>query len=163
VQELFNSVLVRWRDKHGRVRNTIRTGACQILDDAGITRQAVLDLGDDTGSSTNAQRVGDNFLSEHAYPKNAGSLAITRPIRDLITGGLVDPFQIEPGELIRVRGVESYPDSLNASSNDGQTVFRIWAMEYSAETNTARLDLDTDARTTANALRRLQKRRTRRR
>lgn len=162
-QELFNEVTVRWTDKDGRPRTNVRTLACAALDDAGITRSTVIDLGDEIGSTAAANRAGDNFLAEHNVPKNAGTLNVSRPIRDLTLGRMVAPFEIEPRELIRVRGVESNPDALNADSNDGQTVFRIWATTYTSDSNTAALELDTDARTTTNALRKLAKRRNRKR
>lgn len=162
-QELYNYVTVRWRDKRGRSRQTKVTGTCPILDAKGIVRRAIIDIGDEFGTDNNATQVGTNFLAEHKYPPNAGTLNVARPIRDLYTGRMVDPHEIEPGNLIRVRGVESYPDALNASSNDGQTVFRIWAMSYSSDSATAALELDTYPRTTAQALARLQKRRERKR
>lgn len=162
-QNLFTSVLVRWRRPNGQVASTIRTGACPILDAEGIERQAVLDLGDEVGSIAGAERAGDDFLAEHRVPKNSGTLTIARPIRDLWTGRLVDPFEIEPAHLIRVRGIESYPDALNASSSDGQTVFRIWAATYTSESNSVSLELDSDSRTTSNALAALMKRRNRKR
>ena len=162
-QELFNEVTVRWKNPNGQTRTTPRTKACAILDAAGIARSTIIDAGDEVGSLAQANTYGDNFLAEHNVPNNAGTLTISRPIRDLTTGALVQPFEIEPGELIRVRGVESYPDALNASSNDGLTVFRIWSMEYDSDSNSAMLELDTYSRTTANALARLMKRRNRRR
>lgn len=162
-QELYNEVEVRWVDKRGRSRRNLVTGACPILDDAGLTRRAQIDVADELGSTANADQIGTNFLLEHKYPPNAGTLNIARPIRDLETGRMVQPFEIEAGELIRVRGVESYPDALNASSNDGQTVFRIWAMTYTADSNVAQLELDTYPRTTAQALARLQRTRSRKR
>ena len=161
--ELYNQVSVRWRDNRGRVRSTLRTGACPLLDDQGLTRRAVLDVGDEIASYNGAVRVGDNFLADHLYPANSGTLTIKRPIRDLMTGRMVAPHEIEPGELIRVRGVESYPDALNASSNDGQTVFRIWAMTYTSDENTSVLELDTYPRTTWAALAKLQTKRPRKR
>lgn len=162
-QELFNQVNVRWRTPDGRVRSTTRTLACSILDARSITRTALLDLGDEIGSSAAADRAGDNFLADHNVPKNAGTLTVSRPIYDRTAKRMVDPHEIEPGELIRVRGVESYADSLNADSNDGLTVFRIWSMTYSSAGNTAQLELDTHSRTEANALTRLFKQRNRRR
>lgn len=162
-QELFNKVTVRWRDRDGRSRTTTRTLACAILDGAGINRSTTIDLSDEIGSSAAAVRAGDNFLAEHNVPNNAGTITVSRPVRDRSTGLMVDPHEIEPGELIRVKGVESYPDALNASSNDGQTVFRIWSMTYSSDSASAVLELDTFSRTVANALARLGKRRTRKR
>lgn len=162
-QELYNKVIVRWRGPNGQSRTTTRTLACAILDDRGIVRSTIIDAGDEIASVAGAQRLGDNFLAEHNVPANAGSLTISRPIRDLTTGRMVDPHEIEPGELIRVRGIESYPDALNASSNDGLTVFRIWATTYSSDSHSAALELDTWSRTTANHLRALAKRRNRKR
>lgn len=166
-QTLYNSVVVRWR-KHRRTRSTTRTAADAGVDDlylgpAGKTRQAFLDLSDEVGSSNAATQRADNFLENHKAPANTGTLNVARPIRDLETGRMVDPWEIEPGNLIRVRGVESYTDSLNASSSDGRTVFRIWAMSYSSDSNTAVLELDTLPRSTYGALRRLLGKRNRKR
>lgn len=162
-QELYNEVTVRWRGPNGRTRSVTRTLACAILDDAGITRSTVIDLGDEVGSAAAATRAGDNFLAEHNVPANAGTITISRPIRDLVTGRTVRPHQIREGELIRVRGIESYPDALNASSNDGQTVFRIWSVTYSSDTDSAACELDIPSRSTTNALVKLAKRRPRKR
>ena len=62
-----------------------------------------------------------------------------------------------------MRGIECYPAALNASASDGQTVFRIWAKEYTSETHSARLELDTYPRTTAAALALIAKKRRRKR
>lgn len=162
-QELYNGVVVRWTDRRGRPRTTRVTGAHPILDAAGLTRTAWLDLADEVGSAAAATRRGQNYLADHLYPANAGTLTIARPIRDLATGRMVRPHEIEPGELIRVHGVESYPDALNPSSSDGQTVFRIWSMTYSSDNDSATLELDTHSRTVANALAKLMRRRVRKR
>jgi hypothetical protein len=162
-QELYNEVMVRWHGPWGAIHSDVFTGACPVLDAAGVTRRAIIDAGDEIASLANATQLGNNFLAEHKYPANAGSVTISRQIRDLTTGAMVDPHEIEPGELIRVLGVESYPDALNASSNDGQTVFRIWSMEYDSDSHSANLELDTYSRTTANAISRLITRRARRR
>ena len=72
---------------------------------------------------------------------------------------MVDPWEIEPGELIRVNGVESYADALNADDRDGVAVFRIWAMDYASDSNAATLELDTYPRNVYGALKRLIERR----
>lgn len=162
-QELFNKVTVRWRGPNGQTRTTVRTRACEILDAQGITQSTAIDAGDEIASVASAARLGDNFLLEHNVPANAGSITISRPILDRTLGRMVQPFEIEPGELIRVRGIESYRDALNASSNDGLTVFRIWNSTYTSDSNSAVLELDTWSRTTVNALRNLAKRRNRKR
>ena len=151
-QELYSEVSVRYQDIDGSTRTILRTMACQILDDAGITRRAMLDLGGEVGGLANATQIGDTFLAQHNVPKNAGSLTIARPIRDVITGGMVDPWEIEAGELVRVLGIEGYNDALNAVDNDGQTVFRIYAVEYNSDGNVATLALDSDPHDTTSAL-----------
>lgn len=163
-QEVYNRCRVRYRDKRGRTRWTSELSlTCPLLDDAGKVRSKMLDAGDEIATSAAATRLGNNFLAEHNVPANAGTITVARPIRDLETGRMVEPHEIEPGELIRVRGVESYPDALNADSNDGQTVFRIWSMTYNSDSHSAALELDTDSRTVANALRRLLTRHNRKR
>lgn len=150
--ELYNWVIVRYRDASGITQTIARNLANATLDPEGITRVAYMDLGSDVGTLAYAQEAGDNFLAAHAVPKNAGTITIDRPIRDLHTGRMVQPWEIEPAHLIRVRGVESYPDALNADSNDGLTVFRIWTSTYTSESNSAVLELDSAELTTTNAL-----------
>jgi len=161
-QELYSRVAVRWRDAAGQIQSTIRTMACPILDNQGVTRQKVLDLGTEVGSAAAAIQAGDAFLADHNVPKNAGTLTIASRIRDLVTGRMVEPWEIQPGELIRVRGVESYPDALNASSNDALTVFRIWSTTHSSDSGSVQLELDTYSRSEWNALARLANARPRR-
>lgn len=144
---LYNAVSVRWRDSAGRVQETIRTSTVPALAAAGLTRQAQIDLGSDVGSLANAQRAGDQFLAEHQYPPNAGRLRIARPIVDVQTGRMVQPWEIRPG-LIRVRGIQPRIDALNATARDGVTIFRIASHEYRVADGAATLELDSYARTT---------------
>lgn len=154
-QNLYNKVVVKWQDSAGRERRRYETSVCPTLDNLGVVRQKVIDLGTEVGSDSLAATAAYTFLAEHNVPSNSGSISIARPIRDVISGRMVEPWEIEAGELIRVRGVESYPDSLNADSSDGQTVFRIFAVDYSSSDNTAKLELDTDPTDTAAVLAKL--------
>lgn len=138
---LFNRVAVRWRDGNGRLRWTYRTQTVAALDDAGLTRSEIVDLGGDMASSANATQAGDAFLAEHATPPNRGTVVINRPIRDVVSGRMAPPWLIRPGNLIRLRGVQPRPDSLNATSRNGSTVFRVVAVTYSPGTG-ATLELD---------------------
>ena len=161
-QGLYNQVRVRWVDLDGSSRWTLRTKPCAILDASFIVRQAQIDLGSELGSSQAAAAAGDAFLAEHNVPKNSGTLTVARPIRDVLTGAMVQPWEIEAGELVRIKGVEAYPDAFNAATNDGQGVFRIFAVDYTTEGNTATLALDSDPRETEDALVKLLNQRTRR-
>lgn len=158
--DLYNSVLVRWRAASGEVRNLIRTSTVSQLTH---TRRAYIDLSDETGSLSNATRVGDNFLAEHKYPPNAGTLIIGRPILDNDTGRMVMPWEIKPGYLIRVQGVNPRVDALNPMARDGVTIFKVVSAEYNGGDGTASLELDSQSRTIANALRNLHARRLKRR
>ena len=150
--ELYNAVTVRYRTYNGRSRTTTRTSTVQTLTDAGLTRTAQIDLGDELAGIENAQRAGDNFLAEHASPPNQGTLTIARPVPDRDWGRTVMPWEILPGHLIRVRGVTPNVDSLNATARDGSTVFRIVGVDFDASTAEASLELDSYPRNVAAAL-----------
>jgi len=161
--DLYNSVDVRWRNEANKIRHTVRTQAVQELTDAGITRQFYIDISDELGDAANAAYIGDNFLAEHRYPPNAGTLTIQRPIMDNYTGRMVQPHEILPGSLIRVRGVSPRVDSLNPTNRDGVTVFRVISTEYGSDDASAVLELDSYSRTVARALADLANKRLRKR
>lgn len=157
--ELYNAVSVRWRNGIGVGLTTRRTSTVKILDDAGLTREAYLDLSDEAGSPTMAIQAGDEFLAQHTTPVNSGSLTIARPILDIDKGRYVQPWEIRPGSLIRVRDVLPRVDSLNATARDGVTIFKIAGMDFNASSATATLDLDSYPLTVSRAIADLNKRR----
>lgn len=145
---LYDRVRVRWVDQAGKPRTTVRTQTVQALTDAGFSREAFIDLGATAGNESNANRAGDEFLSEHAAAPNQGSLTIARPLIDYTSGRTVYPWELPrlaPGSLIRVRGVLPRLDSLNASARDGVTVFRVVGAEFNARSASCRLELDSFA------------------
>lgn len=143
---LYNKVVVRWRDTDSRIRSTTRTQTVQALTDAGLTRTAAVDIGDELASEANANQVGDAFLAEHANAANAGTITIRRAIMDHSLGRKVQPWEIRPGKLIRVRDVKPRVDALNATDRDAVTVFRVQEVDYDAGSNTATLALDSKPR-----------------
>lgn len=140
--DLYNEVRIRWKDAGGRIRTKIRTQTVPELDDAGLTRIAHIDLGDNLATAFDAITAGDNFLAEHATPRNAGSLTVARPVLDHSTGRLVAPWEIRPGKLIRVRGIQPRMDALNPGNRDGVTVFRVVGHSFDSRSATAQLELD---------------------
>jgi hypothetical protein len=150
--DLYNAVRVRYLATHGKVRTVQVTQTVPALTAAGLTREAFIDVSDQVGSSANATQVGTAFLSEHQYPPNAGRLTIARPVADLTSGRMVQPWEILPGRLIRVRGVKPSVDALNASTRDGVSVFRVTAVDYKASSGTAELELDAPPVTAARLL-----------
>ncbi|WP_194821314.1 hypothetical protein [Micromonospora sp. S-DT3-3-22] len=149
---LYNQVTVRWKDPKGRPQTTIRTATVPELSAAGLIRQEIIDLGSDVGSASAAARAGDQWLADRRYAPNAGRLRVARPILDLQTGRMVQPWEIRPG-LIRVRGILPRTDALNpTASRDGVTIFRIVGSEYRASDAAATLDLDSYAPSTARLI-----------
>ena len=150
--QLFNEAVAVWRDDAGRYH---RTGASQTvaeLDAVGLERSGFLNLGQLAGSSDNAVQVLAQFLAEHAVAPNAGALTVARPIYDHDRGRMVQPWEIRPGHLIRVRGIQPNVNSLNATGRDGVTVFQIVGVDYNTGSASATLELDSYSPTIARAL-----------
>lgn len=152
--DVFNRVLVRYTDAGGVLRTVTRTSTVPNLEAVGIVRATVLNLPEGTANTAaTAEVAGDAFLAEHAFPVNGGTLRISRPILDRIRGRMVQPHEIEPGTLVRLRdGAVPGANSINSPTRDGATVFRIVAMDYRLSSNTAELSLDSYARTTSQGL-----------
>jgi hypothetical protein len=152
--DLYDKVLVRYLATSGTIKTVTRTQTVPQLTAAGLSRQGWIDLGDEVGSTANATRAGDQFLAERKYPANAGSITISRPLVNLLTGLVEWPHQIKSGRLIRVRGIDPNTDSLNpgGTARDGVTVFKIKSAEWDAETGSVQCELDTYSRSVATAL-----------
>ena len=41
---------------------------------------------------------------------------------------MVQPWELRPGKLIRVRGIQANADALNSTERDGVTVFKVIAV-----------------------------------
>ena len=161
--ELYNEALIRWKDARGRIKNTLVTMDVPELTAEGITHRVFKDLSDEVGSFGNATVVGNALLAEHNLRRSGGTLTVARPIRDIAGARWAMPWEIKPGELIRVRGVEaSATTNIAETTRDGLTVFRIVSVEANGE-GQATLELDMFTPTEARALANLAKKRTRRR
>ena len=154
--ELFNKVTVVGKDSEGLTKKVTRTQTVPELTAAGLTREELVPLADELYTTTNANRVGDMFLAEHLTPLNAGSLTVARPVYDSVANRMVQPWEIRPGNLIRVSGIRPNIDSLNATDRDGVAVFRVMAVEYDAGSAAATLELDSRPRTVEHLLAKLQ-------
>jgi hypothetical protein len=149
VAEVYNKAHVRWRTGDGFTRYNDATLAVPVLDNNNLTRRKVIDLADEVGSSANAARVGDQFLAEHSTPPNAARLTVARKI--VSERGEVLPQEIRPGKLISVSGIHPSVDALNATDRNAVSVFKIVAVDVD-ENGVATLELDSNPRTTTNAL-----------
>lgn len=149
--EVYNAVTVSYTDGLGVKTYTRVTSTVQDLDDAGLTREAYLNL-DASADAADATQAGTEFLAEHARPPAQGRLTVARPIQDLTAGRMTHPWEIKAGELIRVRTLSAKPQALTATGRDGESVFRIVSVEYDASTAQAVLELDEYTRATSRAL-----------
>jgi hypothetical protein len=149
--QVFNAVSVFYTDGLGQKVSVRSTSTVPDLDDAGLTREARLDL-DNSANATDAAEAGQSFLEEHAKPPAQGRLTIAKPIHDLTMGKMAQPWEIQAGELIRVRPLSADPSAISATGRDGRSVFRIISVEYDADTAQALLELDEYSRATSRAL-----------
>lgn len=138
----YNEVVSRWKTPIGNIRFTTSTQSIPEMNAAGRTRRFFQDLGEVTGDSTNATAANASVLEEHRYPSNGGRVRVQREVVDLYTGRRVQPYEIEPGYLCRVVGVDPSPDALNATESNGASVCRIVATDYNADDHAADIDLD---------------------
>lgn len=160
--EMYNKINVRYKDTRGKTRIFTKTQVIPALNDLGLTREGYIDLGDEAGSASNANAVADTFLSEHSSPYSTGTLTVARPIRDTANGRTVMPWQIVPGKLIRVRGIEASHQITGTATWDGITTFRIVSVECNSD-GVATLELDMFTQTEARAMWVLAKKRNRKR
>jgi hypothetical protein len=137
--DVYNEVFVRWTDKDGS--HTYRQ--FQPNDILGaVVRTARIDLGSNVGGGNAAAQAAQQFLDSHAVPPASGTLAIARPIYDRVECRYVQPWEILPGYLVRVKDVAPVHAG---QDRDGTTTFRVVAMDFEQSTNTAQLELDAPA------------------
>lgn len=160
--DVYDRVAVRWKNAAGEPQVTWVTGSPPSLAAAGLSRTATLDMGSEVGTLSQATQRGQAFLADHRVPPSAGRLTVARPIWDRIDRRYVMPWEILPGFLVRINGVHSAPDALNAVSPDGVTVSRIVETSFRASTAAAELDLDAPVLTEQRLLAQLANARSRR-
>ena len=140
--EQYNEAVTRWKTPVGNIRMTTSTQSIPEMTAVGRTRRFFQDLGTVTGDVLNAAQANAAVLEDHRYPRNGGRVTVARDVVDLFTGRRVAPFEIEPGYLVRLVGVDPSPDALNATEANGSTVCRIVSTDYSADTHSVDLALD---------------------
>lgn len=155
-ESLINTAYVRWTSAAKGVRWTVYTQNNPTLTAAGRTRSVVVDLGSEAGTQTMADNAGAAALRNGLWPTNNGTLTVTKPIADIATGQLIQPWQLPrlAGRLIKVADVDAPADALNTSDRDGFTTFRLAGASYSARANAATCVLDQYDNTVSAALQR---------
>jgi hypothetical protein len=141
--EQYDQVITRWRTPIGNLRFTTSTQSIPEMTAVGRHRRFFQDLSNVTGSTANASNANSTVLLDHRFPRNGGSVKVQRDIVDLFTGCKVAPYQIKPGYLVRVVGLNPSVDTLNDSPRNGSTVCQIVNTDYDSGDNSVTLDLDT--------------------
>lgn len=140
----FNEAVTRWKSPTGLAKSTLTTQSIPEMTAMGQTRRFFQDLGDSVSDLDNAAQANSAILTDHRYPQNGGQVTVSRPVVDLFTGRRVEPFEIEPGYLCRIVGVDPSVDALNGTSRNGSTMCRIVATDYDADSHSVSATLDSE-------------------
>lgn len=100
--DLCNRVAVSWTDITGKAQTTVVTSTVPALG-TRVRDADPVTLPAGRGSAANATRLGQSVLAATSTPPSAATATINRRIRDLCSGRMVDPWDIEPGYLVHVR------------------------------------------------------------
>lgn len=147
--DLSNSVELRWTDRRGREQSKTYTTSVPELDQWARTRDAdPVRLGDEVGSENAADRIAAGILAQIITVPFSGTLTVDRPVRDLLTGGVAWPWEIEPGHLVAVRDLDGPP-------------MRLTEMSYRDSDGAAALTLGTPVLTTEDLVATMHRSRTR--
>jgi hypothetical protein len=140
----YDQVITRWKTPTGNLRFTTSTQSIPEMTAVGRHRRFFQDLSDVTGNTTNANNANSTVLLDHRFPRNGGQIKVQRDVVDLFTGCKVAPYQIEPGYLCRVVGINPSVDALNNSPRNGSTVCQVVNTDYDSSANSATIDLDAE-------------------
>lgn len=105
-----------------------------------------------------ARTIGEQELAALTVDRNSGQVTIRGPIMDDWRGRLVQPWEIRPGSPLQLTAAPQQHTAGLPLAYDGETVFRLSGVKYSASSNTATLDLDGGHRALFKAPRRAKPR-----
>ena len=154
---LYNRVTVRYKDAKGRPAAVIKTASYDQypdLEDLVLPTGALrvrdadpIDLGDGISSRENAERVGGIVMDALARRPVGGTVVVTKPMLDTITGRVVNPNRIRPG--------------VTASVGDIEEPLRVTKVVVDGETGHATVSLSSPRLTIEDLLKRATKKRRR--
>lgn len=140
--DLCNRIAINWVDVSGIPQVTIRTATVPELG-TRVRDADPITLPEGRGSLANAERLGDQVLAVKAAPPRAGTAVVDRPIVDRLHGVTVQPWEIEPGYLVRI-------------TSTGEEL-RLTEMEYDDDSCTATLTIGDPVLTIEQRLARLDR------
>ena len=148
----YNEAVARWKAPTGEIRSTVTTQSVPEMTAAGRTRRYYQDLTETVSSAANATQANATVLNDHRFPLNGGQVTVSRPVVDLWTGRTVQPFEIQPGYIARIVGVNPSRDALNNSPRNGSSLCRIVSTDYSAGSHSVSIALDSVPYSMARAI-----------
>jgi hypothetical protein len=142
----YNVAVTRWKSPAGVIKTTTSsTQSIPEMDAVGRVRRFFQDLTDTTSNATNATQANSTVLNDHRFPQNGGRITVSREVVDLYTGRRVQPYEIEPGYIARIVGVNPSRDALNNNPRNGQTLCRIISTDYDADSHSVAIELDSES------------------
>ena len=103
-------------------------------------------------ASTAGEQFGAETLEASQLATATAQVTVARKVYDHYTGRWVKPYKILPGYMCRVVGVRSKVNPLNVREDDGAAVYRIASNDYSVDSGTSRLELNTPTLTEVQAI-----------
>ena len=91
-------------------------------------------------------------VANSQFAATSAQVTIAGKILDTFTGRYVKPYQVLPGYLCRIAGVRAQKDTLNTGYEDGAAKFRITSNDFSADSETSRLELNSYSLDEARAI-----------
>jgi len=129
IQEVFNAVEVEFLTATGSVTTVTRTTTVALLDDAGITRTAKIQV--NTTSQTAAEEAGDQFLTEFGRPRAKGQMTLKGSI--LSKFGNRPAWFIRPNDILQIHDLNPSPATLEDMSEavvtNGINIFEVVAVD----------------------------------
>jgi hypothetical protein len=145
--DLANQALVIYQAGNGVTASVLVTANVPLLTAAGLTRTLTTDVRDrGPVSVSTARSLGTAALTQTDVYRTNGTVTITEPIFDQVWGRMVQPWEIVPGNPVRLSGVaQIYTRASDVPTNAADT-FRLTGTAYDAASNTATLTLDGGSR-----------------
>ena len=152
-EQMANRCLVTYLHPNGTTRATFATSISvpaitRVYSGAALGngfRDMNLNLVDRGGMAREtAEALGQQALIDQAASTSAGSATVTGAILDTGSGRLVQPWEIRPGWPVRLGSTPQRYDGSSGgpSTPNGETVFRLTQVTYSAANDEAELQLD---------------------
>jgi hypothetical protein len=102
--------------------------------------------------TTDATAMATAAVTNSQFSATSAQVSIAGKILDTFTGRYVKPYQVLPGYVCRIAGVRAQKDTLNTGYEDGAAKFRITSNDFSADSETSRLELNAYSLDEARAL-----------